>query len=255
MRALLFGDHSETLRPLLERHGFTLVESGSTSPAELVVCHGGDGTVLRAEHEHPGIPKLLLRGSRVCKLCSKLDNDEVLKRVSEGQYTIHKLLKLEARTKGTVLVGMNDIIVHNADARHGIRYRLSVNGERVGGEIIGDGIVVATPLGSTGYYRSITDSFFTNGVGVAFNNSTEQSDHIVLGDDSVIELTVTRGPAIAYADNHSSSITLADSDKILIKKSDAVAQLIVPEAEHILPMYLIRTLARLGREWSAEDGS
>lgn len=235
MHVLPYGPKSDALRPLLLAHGFTLAdESGApASPGgkpELIACYGGDGTVLHAEQEFPGVPKLILKGSRICKLCSKLGNEEVLARVGAGRFTTREFPKLEAEANGTTLVGMNDIIVHNADARHGIRYRLLVNGEALGGEIIGDGIVVATPLGSTGYYRSITDSFFTVGIGIAFNNSTEQSDHMVVGDGSVIRLSVTRGPAVVYADNNPVFLTLEDGGEVTISKSAATARLLSVEA-------------------------
>lgn len=114
---------------------------------------------------------------------------------------------------------MNDVVVHNADPRHAIRYRLSVNGKAIGGEIIGDGFVVATPLGATGYYRSITDSVFEVGIGIAFNNSMEQSDHLVVCEESVITAVILRGPAMVYADNQAASIAMEDGVRVSITRS------------------------------------
>jgi NAD+ kinase len=138
-------------------------------------------------------------------------------------------MKLDVHANGRSLTAMNDIIVHNADPRHGIRYHLYVDGKPVGGEIIGDGIVAATPLGSTGYYRSITDSFFTVGIGIAFNNSTEQSDHMVSADTSIMKLMVVRGPAVVYADNQPATIELSENDEVVIARSAATARLITVE--------------------------
>jgi len=100
---------------------------------------------------------------------------------------------------------------------------------QVGGEIIGDGIVVATPsFGSTGYYKSITDSFFEVGIGLAYNNSTEQSDHVVLDENRIISIEITRGPAIIYADNQETSISLNKGDVATIKKSSQTAKIVIP---------------------------
>jgi NAD+ kinase len=96
----------------------------------------------------------------------------------------------------------------------------------VGGEIIGDGVVISTPYGSTGYYRAITDSFFEIGIGVAFNNSTEQSDHMVLREESKIIVKIIRGKAVAYGDNNPEEIVLDDGDEILIKKYKNPAKII-----------------------------
>lgn len=224
MRAILFTD--EKNRAMLE----TLVKNagidGAQENPEAVISYGGDGALMRAEYAHPGIPKLLLKGSVICKLCSPLANDEVLKKFSAGEYRIDEMEKLEVRAGEKILRGINDIIVHNDNPRHAIRYQLAVNNQQVGDEIIGDGVVVATPLGSTGYYRSITDSFFELGIGVAFNNSTEQADHMVLRDDAVIRIKITRGPAFVYADNQAEAIPLADGDKVTIQKSSEVARII-----------------------------
>jgi NAD+ kinase len=225
MNALLFGTSTDTLGTFLPRYGIVPV----TENPDIVVCHGGDGTVLRAEHAYPGVPKLLLRASRVCKLCTQLTNDEVLERVAAGRYSFRELMKIDAHARGRSLTAVNDVIVHNSDPRHGIRYRLYVDGKPIGGEVIGDGIVAATPLGSTGYYRSITDSFFAVGIGVAFNNSTEQSDHMVVADTSIVKLSVVRGPAVIYADNQPETIELAENDEVVITRSDAVARLVTVE--------------------------
>lgn len=220
---LISGYDDAHIKTLLESAGFFIVDSDP----DLVVSYGGDGTLMRAEDQWPGIPKLILKGSKICKLCNAFSNEEVVRRVAAGDYTFKEVYKIEAVMAGESFIGLNDIVVHNENSRHGIRYRLSVNG-RAGGdhEIIGDGIVVATPFGSTGYYRSITHSFFETGIGVAFNNSTERFDHMVLRDDAVIGVTIVRGPAAVYADNSGNGALLHEGDSITIRQSDAVARII-----------------------------
>lgn len=222
MKALIFGNENKKVYELVKKAGFVIT---SKNP-DLVVSYGGDGTFMKSEYAYPGVPKLLLRNSYVCKLCSKLLNNEVLKRVKKGDYTVKKVPKLEVCSGRKMLLGVNDIVIHNKDARHAVRYTVYVNGAQLGNEIIGDGVIVATPLGSTGYYRSITDSFFEVGMGLAFNNSTEQADHVVLKEDAKVEICITRGPAMLYADNQKESIKLEKGDKVIIKKSKEQAKII-----------------------------
>lgn len=215
MKVLVFGGDTKAIEPLVISAGLEIVK---TKP-EAIISYGGDGTLLRAEHEFPGIPKVLLRGSKICKRCSPFNNEELLQRVASGKYAIEERCKLEVETKGMKKQAVNDIIVHNKEPRRPMRYRVWINDKQINGELIGDGIVAATPYGSTAYYRSITDSFFEVGIGLAFNNSTEQADHMVLSEDSVIKIKIVRGPTLVYADNQEETIELAKDDEIVIKKS------------------------------------
>ncbi len=220
-----FGKNSDKLKPLLEKAGFIVVDK----TPDFIASYGGDGTFMLSEAKYPGIPKIILRDSHICKKCSPLLNEEVLKRIAKGAYVIEKMVKLELSLGKKKFLAVNDVVVHNDNSRHAMRYKLSVNGKVIGTHIIGDGIVVSTPFGSTGYYRSITDSIFEVGIGLAFNNSTEPSDHMVLRDDSLIELSVLRGPAIAYADNQTEAFSLGAGDSIFIKKSKQTALIAIPK--------------------------
>lgn len=223
-RAVLISGYDDAhIKALMSEAGFLLVDSDP----DLVVSYGGDGTLMRAEAAWPGVPKLILKGSRVCKLCNVFPNDVVLRRVAADEYTVRDVWKLEATAGGVTMVGLNDIVVHNENPRHAIRYRLDISGHgSLGHEIIGDGIVIATPFGSTGYYRSITHSSFDLGIGLAFNNSTERFDHMVLRDDAVITVTLVRGPAAIYADNHTDGAVLREGDLATIRRSKTVARII-----------------------------
>ncbi len=225
MKVTIFGRNARSVEPLVARAGFEIADKN----LDFVISYGGDGTHMMAEHAYPGIPKILLKDSLICKKCSPLTNEQVLKKVIDGKYQIENLMKLEVSAHGKTLVAMNDIILHNKDSRHAIRYNIAVNEKSLGKEVIGDGVIVATPFGSTAYYRSITDSYFEVGIGVAFNNSTEQSDHVVLKEDSTVTITIARGDAVVYADNQEDEIVVSEKSEISIHKSNEIARIVVLE--------------------------
>jgi NAD kinase len=214
MRLLIYGNRIDEVKELAEKIGIKIVDANPN----IVGSYGGDGTFMQAENKFPGIPKFALKKSKICKLCENLPMEEIFRKLIAKEYIIREEIKLEANSNNKKLIGLNEIIVHNIDPRRAIRYEIFVNGKKVGNEIIGDGVVISTPHGSTGYYRSITDSFFEVGIGLAFNNSIEQSDHMVLKEDSEITVKITRGKAIVYADNSDEEIILDDSDEIVVRK-------------------------------------
>lgn len=222
MKVTVVGRQRDEILTLANRLGFIIVENNP----DYCISYGGDGTIMRSEAEYPEVPKIILKNSQICKLCSSLSNEEVLKKVVNREYEIAEYMKIKVSSKGISKEALNDVTIHNADPRHAIRYKFIVNSKELSHEIIGDGIVASTPLGSTGYYRSITDSFFELGIGLAFNNSTEQSDHMVLNEESKIDIEITRGPANIYADNQVDFIELSEGDKVRIEKSDKSAKIL-----------------------------
>jgi len=99
---------------------------------------------------------------------------------------------------GTELQGefgaLNEISLHHASPTLATVFvpRIRDRGETVGFErVVGDGILVATPFGSTGYYRSITGGQFTDGLGVAFNNvhtPVEAPSHVSISAEGELDL-------------------------------------------------------------------
>jgi hypothetical protein len=60
---------------------------------------------------------------------------------------------------------------------------------------------------------------FRLGLGLAFNNCTEQVDHLVIADSVVVRVAVIRGPAVLLADNAAERIPLGSGDLLTVCKS------------------------------------
>jgi NAD+ kinase len=222
MRVALVGRDLLEIEPLFPEFGLERVD---TDP-EVVLAHGGDGTLLGAERDFPGVPKLALRNSSTCKKCLDHENKVILRKLAEGSLSATPLLKLETSFDGKTLFALNDIVLHNEILTSAIRFQVGIDGENHSGEVVGDGFVIATPFGSSAYYRSITHSIFQVGIGLAFNNSTEQVDHLVLHEDSVFSATILRGPAQVAADNDPNWISLQDGDEFSVRKADQPARIL-----------------------------
>lgn len=229
MRAMLLGQDSQELLPAIAEAGIQLVDS----EPDACICYGGDGTLLGAERDYPGIPKIPIR-RRESGGGDLAAAAEILRRVVAGDIVETRLPKLEARTAGQRLFAINDIIVRNSNVTAAVRFSLAIDGYVYFEEIVGDGLVVATPFGSTAYYRSITNSVIHVGIGVAFNNSTEPVNHLVLGAESRIRLVIKRGPALLAADNNPRQLPLREGDVVDIEQ--AAQQAVFWEIQNLLQM-------------------
>ncbi|MCK4885625.1 NAD(+)/NADH kinase, partial [Candidatus Bathyarchaeota archaeon] len=209
---------------ILVAEGFKVVERNP----DFIVCYGGDGTVLFSERTFPEVPKLILKTSWVCRKCDSAPDElkDLLAKIREGNYCLHKKMKLEAEAKGEKLVGLNEIQVHPKLPIYAVRFSLSVNGKELK-DLIGDGVIVATSFGSTGYYEATGGKRFTKGIGISFNNlHNGKMKSFVVPEDSIVKVTVSRGPAWLLADNNKNFIELRAKDTVTIRKSSSVANFI-----------------------------
>lgn len=223
MKVFLAGLETQSLVPQLAAAGIAVV----TKPeeADAIVCHGGDGTLIGAEREYPGVPKVVVRPDLRFDKCPAHRPERFFTRLREGTLSRTALPKLEVRSNGHRLLAVNDIVMHNALVTSAVRYAVRIDGVPYSGTIIGDGLVVSTPFGSSAYYKSITRSVLRVGIGLAFNNSTEAVSHLVLAEDARISLEILRGPALLVADNVTEPLPLRDGDGATIAMAEERAHL------------------------------
>ena len=216
MKAVIVSDYPEDIVPILEQYEVEIVKKGIP---DIVVAYGGDGSLLVAEREFKGIPKFPIRDTRTSPLCKKHSHDNLVKDFLSGLLQKSNLMKLSASFRGKEILALNDIFIHNYNRVTAIRYQISIDGEIYSKEAASDSFGIATPHGSTAYFKSITGTIFRVGIGIAFSNSREREDHIVVSENSKICIKILRGPAMMVADN-SSDVTSVDSgDEITVCKS------------------------------------
>jgi NAD+ kinase len=193
---------------------------------DFIVSVGGDGMLLVSERKFPGIPKLPVRDSLVGFKCHDEPLQDLLGAVKTGETHVVETMKLETVFGDLRLLATNDIVMRNADQRHALRFEVRVDGELVNGLFIGDGLVVSTPFGSTGYYHSVTRDTFETGIGVGFNNVTNEQEPLHLAESAEIQMDIVRGEAYLAADNHPDMRVLTEGVSVTISKSEEVARFI-----------------------------
>ena len=126
--------------------------------ADMLICFGGDGTILHAAKDATpyDLPILGVNMGSV-GFMAELEHSELslLTRLVDGKYEIEERMMLEAVVKRDGKVVYSDLALNDAVLTKGAVARvldLEVTGDRV--DIFtfsGDGVIVCTPTGSTAY--------------------------------------------------------------------------------------------------------
>jgi NAD+ kinase len=146
---LLFPDEEA------EKHG--VARGGDLAGAELAVVLGGDGTMLRALHRFlgTGVAALGVNFGRVGFLTSipREGLEDGLRRAFAGDFRVVELPTLEVEVDGSGAVAVNDVVASSSELGRMVELEYTVGDENLG-VIACDGLICATPSGSTAYNLS-----------------------------------------------------------------------------------------------------
>jgi NAD+ kinase len=128
---------------------------------DLLLVLGGDGTILAAVRAvaSQGVPVLGINLGTLGFLSAVPSERalEALDRIRAGDFHIDERLMLQSSESGGTgesWSGLNDIVLEKGGIARMARFSVSLNGEFVS-QFDGDGLIVATPTGSTAYSLSV----------------------------------------------------------------------------------------------------
>lgn len=172
------------------------------SPLDMALSIGGDGTFLRTACFVRGkdIPILGINTGRLGFLAdvSQEDMEQTLTEIVQGNYTIEERSQIELTvndsTTSTVIdYALNEVAVLKQDTSSMIAIDVSINGERLT-SYEADGLIIATPTGSTAYSLSVGGPIMTpntsNFIIAAIAPHSLNARPLVIEDDNVLTLKV-----------------------------------------------------------------
>lgn len=155
--------HALVYEPDLIDHVADGAPLGRADQIDALVTFGGDGTLLRAARFLGGAPVPIL-GVNVGKLgfltsCSADEFPAAFAAFARGEYKVQPRMMLEAQTRspdgalGIQMRALNDLVVHKGGYARVLRMSVYANDDLLS-SFASDGVVLATPTGSTAYSLS-----------------------------------------------------------------------------------------------------
>lgn len=207
--------------------------------ADLIICFGGDGTILHAAKaaKHHDVPILGVNMGSV-GFMAELEHNELsmLKKLATGQYRLEARMMLDVRViRGRRIVYedsiLNDAVVSKGAVARGIECVVYADGIQTF-RASGDGVIVSTPTGSTAYSMSaggpIVEPTAENMIVTPICAHTLYAKSVVLDSSRTVEVSMGKlARRTAYLSTDGGrAFRLAPEDVVEVKRSKSVTKLV-----------------------------
>ncbi len=131
---------------------------GSAGKPDVVVALGGDGFMLQTVHKylHDGVPIFGMNRGSVGFLLNDFSEDDLVERILKSESTLISPLKMHAFSRDgreNKALAFNEVSLLR-QSHQGAKLRIFIDGKVRLDELMCDGVMVATPAGSTAYNLS-----------------------------------------------------------------------------------------------------
>jgi NAD+ kinase len=215
---------------------------------DLVICLGGDGTVLYCARylQDLGIPILAINVGTFGYITeiSVEEWQEAIDYFLEGKNTISRRLMIRVGVfrKGKKVFtahGLNEMVVSSSGISKVVSLSLRI-GSTEAGFFRSDGMIIATPTGSTGYSLAaggpILDVDLTSLIITPICPFTLSNRPLVVSGDSTITLTIPKGQrtGLMLSVDGQQNFCLQEDDMIVVEKSQSKALLVASERRNYI---------------------
>lgn len=205
--------------------------------ADLIIVFGGDGTLLGAARKfiNSQTPILGINMGTVGFLTDvNIENFEsVVKDIFEGNHILEERSLVKAKFAEQEVFGLNEVLIHSGSYAQLMRYRLLIDDKTVY-EQRSDGLIVATPTGSTAYALSAGGSIIHPELNVwniiPMMSQSLSSRPLVVSNKKSMEIQLIEGPldhAMVCVDGQQ-DIPIQYNESIYISKKDSSLKIIHP---------------------------
>jgi len=224
--------------------------------AELAVVQGGDGSILSAAR-HLAVHRVPLVGVNQGRLGFMTDIAsanmlEVMSEILAGRHTTEErtMLSAEVHRDGSVALAMfalNDAVVNKGAVGRLIEFLVDIDGEFLY-DLRADGLIVATPTGSTAYALSSDGPILQPSVPgfalVPICPHTLSNRPIMVSDRSIIEITLRHASDARLHFDGQLQCDLQEGDRVIVRRAEHTVRFVHP------PGYSYYAMLREKLHWS-----
>jgi NAD+ kinase len=224
--------------------------------ADLVVVQGGDGSMLSAARNLAGrdVPLVGVNQGRL-GFMTDIASSKMIDAIAEilaGRHVIEErtMLAAEVRRDGAVALStlaLNDAVVNKGSVGRLIEFVVNIEDEFVY-DLRADGLIVATPTGSTAYALSADGPIIQPGVPgfalVPISPHTLSNRPIMISDRSVIEISLKRASDARLHFDGQLQCELREGDRVVIRRAKHTIKFVHP------PGYSYFAMLREKLHWS-----
>lgn len=170
----------------------------------VIISYGGDGTLASMWRTAKAQKKPILPVRNYGR-CQK--HEEMLKTLLDCKSEKELSLKMSVnpiigfRVNDDIAssVALAEVQLKNKDITSALRFNVYVNGKRYYDNVIADAVIASTPIGSTGYWKSVTRTIFREGFGLAFLAPTVGISSLVLKPTDSVKIELVRDAVVSIA--------------------------------------------------------
>ncbi|MEA1903172.1 MAG: NAD(+)/NADH kinase [Actinomycetota bacterium] len=227
------AEFAERLTARISSQGGSVLESDDIAP-DMVIAVGGDGTMLAAVRRSLqwNVPVLGFNLGTLGFLANAepADLDAVVTRLMSGDFEVEDRTTVAATVGGVGAAGVNDVVVEKVDSTRLVSLAVAIDGEPFI-TYEADGLVIATPTGSTAYSFSARGPLVDPRVDalvmtpVAAHSLFDRP--LLLPSRSKIDITVARDRTVKVNVDKNDLGQVGEGETVSISRGDRPARFVV----------------------------
>lgn len=212
---------------------------GISDDCDVIIAVGGDGTILKIAGRYldRDIPIVGVKGGRLGFL-TEAKPEGVVDMLQAGRFIIQRRMRIQghvhsAQSVAETISALNDIVIHSTGYSRMLGMRVEVGGKLLR-EFSADGMIIATPTGSTAYSLSaggpVLEPTLDAILLTPLNPHTMSMRPMVLDATEVVRVYLTSAPSgVMITVDGQSGVEILPADFIDVRRDSRVTPIVVPE--------------------------